>query len=135
MTPTVAALLSLAVVGEAFVPTSSRRASLQATPKISLRPSAASKSRNRSNSIGLRMAAYPVIDEWFIVAAGGIKGTVIESSNSEIEVGELITTSKIVTNRDSIVDGTIVETASGSRYVLGTKKGTGARFGNIVKNI
>ena len=132
MTPTVAALLSYASAGEAFVSTSSR-ASLQATPKISLRPSAASKSRNRSNSIGLRMAAYPVIDEWFIVAAGGIKGTVIESSIVEIEVGEVITTSKIVTNRDSIVDGTIVETASGSRYVLGTKKGTGARFGNIVK--
>lgn len=132
MTPTVAALLSYASAGEAFVSTSSR-ASLQSTPKISLRPSAASKSRNRSNSIGLRMAAYPVIDEWFIVAAGGIKGTVIESSIVEIEVGEVITTSKIVTNRDSIVDGTIVETASGSRYVLGTKKGTGARFGNIVK--
>lgn len=132
MTPTVAALLSFAVAGEAFVPTSSR-ASLQATPKISLRPSAASKSRNRSNSIGLRMAAYPVIDEWFIVGAGGIKGTVIESPIAEIEVGEIITTSKIVTNRDSIVDGTIVETASGSRYVLGTKKDTGARFGKIVQ--
>ena len=132
--PTVAALLSFSVAEGAFVPTSSHRASLQATPKISLRPSgAASKSRSSSNSIGLRMAAYPVIDEWVIAGAGGIKGTIIESPIAEMEVGEIITTSKIVTNRDSIVDGTIVETASGSRYVLGTKKGTGARFGKIVQ--
>jgi len=117
----VAALLSLVIVGDAFVPISSRRASLQAASKITDEP-LTRKSRGRSNSVGLRMAAYPTIDEWQIVSSGGIKGTVIDSPIADIVVGEIITTSKIVTNRGSVLDGTIVETASGSRYILGTKK-------------
>ena len=69
------------------------------------------------------MAAYPIIDEWSFSFKGGITGTVTSSPFPEFENGEILTTSKIVTNRSSIVDGTIVETASGSRYILGTKKG------------
>lgn len=68
------------------------------------------------------MAVYPVLDDWSLVTTGGIRGTVIESPFEELEVGEMITTSKIVTNRNSIAEGTIVETASGSRYILGSKK-------------
>eukprot|EP00557_Chaetoceros_sp_GSL56_P009448 CAMPEP_0176489636 /NCGR_PEP_ID=MMETSP0200_2-20121128/7405_1 /TAXON_ID=947934 /ORGANISM="Chaetoceros sp., Strain GSL56" /LENGTH=791 /DNA_ID=CAMNT_0017886813 /DNA_START=290 /DNA_END=2665 /DNA_ORIENTATION=+ len=81
-----------------------------------------SSRRPRSSQTQLFMAVYPVLDDWSLVTTGGIQGTVTDSPFEELEVGEVITTSKIVTNRNSIAEGTIVETASGSRYILGSKK-------------
>ena len=73
------------------------------------------------------MAAYPVLDDWAFSITGGIRGTVTKSPSPALKIGELITTSKIVTNRSNVVAGTIVETSSGSRYILGTKKFVGGR--------
>lgn len=81
------------------------------------------------SSTQLFMAVYPVLDDWSLVTTGGIRGTVVDSPFEELEVGEVITTSKIVTNRNSIAEGTIVETASGSRYILGSKKVIGSGSG------
>ncbi len=70
----------------------------------------------------LKMAAYPTLEDWNLSASGCIKGIITASPSSAFTDGDLIETSKVVTNRSSIVEGTVIETLSGSRYILGTKK-------------
>ena len=66
--------------------------------------------------------AYTTIEDWTIERSGGLRGTISKSVVPALEDGEIITTSTVVTNPKSIVEGTIVETAGGSRYILGGKK-------------
>lgn len=125
---------SLASCDAAFVPSTSQRSSIQnlsikkerQIQSLSTTKAAFASSKTQGSSSSLQMAMYPVIDEWQVVSAGGVKGVVTDSPIPEIEVGEVITTSKIITS--DIKDGTIVETASGSRYILGAKKQQGFSF-------
>ncbi|GFH61421.1 predicted protein [Chaetoceros tenuissimus] len=125
---------SLVSCDAAFVPSTSQRSSIQnlsiknerLIQSLSTTKAAFASSKTQGYSSSLQMAMYPVIDEWQVVSAGGVKGVVTDSPIPEIEVGEVITTSKLVTS--DIKDGTIVETESGSRYILGAKKQQGFSF-------
>jgi hypothetical protein len=128
LTTVVACILSSISSIEAFAPIASHRVSL--SRKTSRQPwTSVSQSSIRApqKRMQLKMAAYPVLDDWAFSITGGIRGTVTKSPSPALKIGELITTSKIVTNRSNVVAGTIVETSSGSRYILGTKKFVGGR--------
>lgn len=69
------------------------------------------KSLNRNNLI--------LIDDWCMTAMGGVSGIVSNSQDPNIPNGDMLTTSKIVT--EDIRDGKIVETLNGSVYILGSR--------------
>ncbi len=69
------------------------------------------KSFNRNNLI--------LIDDWYMTSMGGISGIVSNSQDPNIPNGDMLTTSKIVT--EDIRDGKIVETLNGSVYILGSR--------------
>jgi hypothetical protein len=88
--------------------------------KRKISPSTPSKSTTM-----LQMARNPTIDQWAIAPNGGITGVVKDSPNPRaFRDGEALTTSKILNSRNSLKDGVAVTTESGSKYTLGTKRGS-----------
>ena len=63
----------------------------------------------------------PILNEWSITATGGVKGIVRNHPDPDIQNGEKLTTSNIKENRNSLKEGQIITTSSGSKYKLGTK--------------
>lgn len=64
----------------------------------------------------------PTVNDWFISFRGELIGVVSNHPDRSIATGDTITTSKINENRNSIKEGDVVTTSSGSRYLLGSKK-------------
>lgn len=62
------------------------------------------------------------LDQWRITVRGEVKGKVTNYPDASIPNGDTITTSKIKEDRNSLVEGQIITTSSGSKYVLGAKK-------------
>jgi len=77
-----------------------------------------SKPSNR----GWGASKVPVLENWSVTVRGEAKGTVTNHPDPGISDGDIITTSKIVEDRNSLNDGSSVSTSSGSNYLLGRKK-------------
>ncbi len=66
--------------------------------------------------------SFPTLDQWSINPKGGVTGIVASSPMPEVEVGEVLKTSKLRTNPSSIINGAVVQTRSGTKYRLGIEK-------------
>jgi len=75
--------------------------------------------RNKAFNSPTRLG-LPLINDWSLTAFGGVTGTVSNSVNPDFNDGEILTTSKIMS--DIIREGTVVETMNGSMYVLGSRR-------------
>jgi len=64
----------------------------------------------------------PVLDNWAVTVRGEIKGTVSNHPDSGISDGDIITTSKVMEDRNSLNVGMSFSTSSGSNYILGKKR-------------
>ena len=81
-----------------------------------------SSSKPKNNKAGWGGSRVPVLDNWTVTVRGEIKGTVSNHPNSAIANGDVITTSKVVEDRNSLNVGMSISTSSGSNYLLGKKK-------------
>ena len=70
------------------------------------------------------------LDKWTVTVRGEVKGVVSNYPDPSIEDGDTITTSKINEDRNSLLEGSTITTSSGSKYVLGKKKGGFDPFGS-----
>jgi len=79
----------------------------------------------RSNSavLSLRMARFPLIEEWSITSRRGISGTIYNHPNPDIGDGDGITTSTLDSGNANYEKGATIVTISGSKYELGSPKG------------
>jgi len=90
-------------------------------------PAPAQRSFSRNSLFGSKAAT---LDDWTVTGRGEVKGTVKNHPDRNIQNGEVLTTSSIVEDRKSLKEGQTVATASGSKYILGKKKGgVGSWFG------
>ncbi len=64
-----------------------------------------------------------LLDEWSMTGAGGVTGIISNSQDPNVEDGDTVTTSKIIT--EDVREGRAVETMNGSVYVLGTRRKEG----------
>lgn len=101
----------------------------QATPTsrvVAKKVVAVSKLVSRMDSPKLKLKAtsrgVPTLNYWTITGLGGVSGIISNSQNSSIEDGEVIATSKIITEPSSIREGSVVETKTGSKYKLGNQR-------------
>lgn len=62
------------------------------------------------------------MNDWFVSFRGELIGVVQGHPDRSISDGDTITTSKIEGSRNSLKEGDIVSTSSGSEYILGAKK-------------
>jgi len=85
--------------------------------------------RTSNSAVSLRMAEVPLIDEWVIDFRGGISGSVISHSDPDIDDGDSITTSTLVTDQAHCKEGLTFVTISGSEYRLGSPKGKHRNLG------
>ena len=81
-------------------------------------------SSRQSQEVLLPLFAVPTLDNWFISFRGEAIGVVSDHPDPNILDGELLTTSRLSIGRNQAKEGEIVVTASGSKYKLGTAKGT-----------
>jgi len=70
----------------------------------------------------------PVLDNWSVNVRGEVNGVVSNHPDSSITDGDIITTSKILEDRNALREGSVVSTSTGSKYTLG-KKRVGLMFG------
>jgi len=69
----------------------------------------------------------PILDDWSVTNRGGVTGIVTKHPDPNIDNGDILTTSSIIENRNTLVQGQTVSTSSGSKYILGKKKAPSAR--------
>ena len=83
----------------------------------------ASNSRLSSSTLGIKLAAIPLINDWE-VKGGRVSGVV--RNHPTIPNGDVITTSRLATEVTTLKENQLVRTESGSQYRLGKGK-----YGNI----
>ena len=89
------------------------------------------KPKNGKSAPAKRKTKAIKMEDWFISFRGELIGVVQGHPDRSITDGDTITTSKIEGSRNSLKEGDIVTTTSGSDYILGTKKkGLAANFFN-----
>jgi len=94
--------------------------SVSKTPKQSSAKPFFGGGMNTSNKV------VPILSEWSLTANGGVKGIVKNHPDPDIQNGEELTTSNIKENRNSLKEGQIITTSSGSKYKLGTELQNGS---------
>ena len=77
---------------------------------------------SKPSTRGWAPSRAPVLDNWSVTVRGEVKGIVTNHPDPDISNGDTITTSKIVEDRNSLIDGMAVTTSSGSNYSLGRKR-------------
>jgi hypothetical protein len=73
------------------------------------------------------VVVIPVLNEWAVTAVGGLSGVVTNCPDPSVEDGEILTTSKLINDVSTLAPGDTVETINGSKYILGSKRPSGAQ--------
>jgi len=85
--------------------------------------------RNEENEVTII-----ALDDWSLTDTGCVTGIICDSQDPNLEDGDTLTTSKIVTV--DIREGQVIETMNGSLYLLGTKRkqSVAERLANAIKH-
>ncbi len=82
------------------------------------------------------------LDNWSVNIRGEVSGSALNHPDKSIKNGELLSTSKINEDRNSLKEGQTITTATGSKYILGRKKetsnswfGGGSKASNPSQNV
>ncbi len=100
----------------------SAAASASASSAATINKSSPSISFGGNWGLSSKKKQVPIINDWFVSFRGEVIGVVTGHPDRQITDGETITTSKINQNRNSIKEGDVITTSSGSQYQLGLKK-------------